>query len=112
MIDENIASNMSSYIDKLLILIEKVEDDIYVLPEKFLESSFEIINSIIEFMGIVVKTSLKYNENINIDNMNEAMKFLLESLNNKDYILVLDIYEYEIARILKIWKKEILFNIK
>lgn len=106
-LDDSVKKSIINYIDELKKLISENKLGIYANKEVFVNTSWDIINGIVKLAEILSKTKLILNDNINIAHMEEAINFLLDSLNNTDYILVSDIFEYEIVRILNIWEKEI-----
>lgn len=79
--------------DSLISLIYYIDSDNY-------GKSIELINTISEGMELVVNiirlTENIHNGNIDFIELNNRLLELVEALENEDYILVRDLFEYEI----------------
>ncbi|NYC70933.1 alkyl sulfatase BDS1-like metallo-beta-lactamase superfamily hydrolase [Clostridium beijerinckii] len=71
---------------------EKEQEAILIIPE--IADGIDWITKVIDLTKDVQK------EHINLENINEHLETIIEALENQDYILVSDIFNYEIIPIL------------
>lgn len=91
--------NIKEFGNDLIKLIEKNNE--HIRQHEALHN-YEIFHDIIEYLQIFIEEITKSKGyNINIIKVNEILREILEAFSNKDFILMSDIFEYELIEELK-----------
>lgn len=101
--------NIREYIENVINAIEKMTDNFYKEENK---EGCNLIASISDGLEWIIKALKLTNDIINLnevlDEMTERFSEVVEALENEDYILVADIFKYEIKVLLENIKVELL----
>ncbi|WP_078378897.1 hypothetical protein [Sutcliffiella halmapala] len=100
---------LNNYIPKLMNAIDEVVGYLITNNET---QSLKILQSLMEGLDWTIRSisslrELGYVENLNIDEMNQFLIETEQAFRRKDYVLLGDLLQYEIARILDNWLKKI-----
>ena len=101
--------NTREYIENVINAIEKMTDNFYKEENK---EGCNLVARISEGLEWIIKALRLTNDIINLndilDEMTEKFNDIVEALENEDYILVADIFKYEIKVLLENIKEELL----
>jgi len=93
-VKEKFAVNIKEFAENLVELISINNEEIRNNGGKINTQVFE---SILEYIQIFMTEAININSNcINVEKFNEILKEILEALKNNDFILMSDMFEYEI----------------
>jgi len=93
-VKEKIIVNIKEFAENLVELISINNEEIRNNGGKINTQVFE---SILEYIQIFMTEAININSNcINVEKFNEILKEILEALKNNDFILMSDMFEYEI----------------
>ncbi len=96
------------YIDKLINGINQCAEDFQTGSEKrALDITLQIIDGMKWLTEAMSLTKEIHKEEVNIQDINLFLNNIIEGFENKDYILVSDILDYEIKPIISTWKQKL-----
>jgi hypothetical protein len=91
--------NISEFSDNLIELIKENNEQIRKNSGQF---NYSVFYSILEYLEVFIKeVSISDKYKINIERFNEILNEILVSFNNKDFILMSDLFEYELIEEIK-----------
>jgi hypothetical protein len=91
--------NISEFSDNLIELIKENNEQIRKNSGQF---NYSVFYSILEYLEVFIKeVSISDKYKINIEILNEILNEILVSFNNKDFILMSDLFEYELIEEIK-----------
>lgn len=86
--------NISEFADNLVKLISENNEGIRRISGEF---NYSVFYSIVEFLEVFIKeVSISDKYKIDIERFNEILNEILVAFNNKDFILMSDLFEYEL----------------
>lgn len=91
--------NISEFSDNLIELIKENNEQIRKNSGQF---NYSVFYSILEYLEVFIKeVSISDKYKINIERFNEILNEILVAFNNKDFILMSDLFEYELIEEIK-----------
>lgn len=107
---------------KIQLFLDTIEHLEYVMDitKKIVENfaankEFEANNFILKFIDEINITIEAINitkdmqtNSIDTNEMNEVLNPIIEALENQDFVLISDLFEYEISPVLERWKEELI----
>lgn len=100
---------LNEYIPKLINAIEREVENLIANNET---EAFRLLPNIFEGMEWTVRAinsiqELGFIEGIDLDNINSILEELSQAFQRKDYVLISDLFQYEIIEILLDWNEKV-----
>lgn len=97
------------YIDKMINGINKCAEAFQTGDEKHaLNLALQIIDGMKWLTEVMSLTKEIHKEEVRTESINEFLQNIVGGFENRDYILVSDILDYEIKPVLKMWKEKLI----
>lgn len=110
--NELIQSNISFLKDYIPKLIAGIENEVDLLIQNNETLAFDLFQNIIEGLGWTIRSisnieNLGYIKGLKLDEMNRVLHEVEQSFQRKDFVLLGDLLQYEIAEILVCWQEKL-----